>query len=68
MKANMAVVPKALIHQICLPSILIHHFDQSKSKGLRFVSQGNLNSSIHQLCLAHEAISTHGQMQEREAL
>ncbi|KAI5404843.1 hypothetical protein KIW84_051854 [Lathyrus oleraceus] len=65
MKAGMAMVPKALIHQICLPSISIHHFDQSKSRGLRFVSQGNPNSSDHQQCLAHEATSAHGQITSR---
>ena len=43
MKASMVLVPKALIHQICLPSISIHHFDQSKSKGLRLVPQRNLS-------------------------
>ena len=47
MIASMVMVPKALIHQIFLPSISIHHFDQSKSKGLRLVPQGNPNSSVH---------------------
>ena len=47
MKASMTMVPKAPIHQICLPSISIHHFDQSKSKGLRFVPQRNPNSYVH---------------------
>ncbi|KAI5384954.1 hypothetical protein KIW84_071807 [Lathyrus oleraceus] len=65
MKASMKVVHKALIHHICLPSISVHHFDQSKLKDLRIVSQGNPNSTVHQLCLAHEATSTHDQIQSR---
>ena len=47
MKASMEMVPKALIHQIFLPSISTHHYHQSKSKGLRLVSQGNPNSFVH---------------------
>ena len=64
--ASMVMVPKALIHQICLPSISIHHFDQSESKGLRFVPKGNPNSSDHQQCLAHEATLAHGQIPSME--
>ena len=53
-KASMVMVPKALIHQICLPITSIHHFDQSKSKGLRFVPQRNPNSSVHHNALLLE--------------
>ena len=37
-------------------------------RGLRLVSQGNLNSTVHWLCLAHEATSTYDQIQSREFL
>ena len=68
MKTSMVMVPKALIHQICLPSTSMHHSDQSKTKCLRFVLQKNPNSSVHWLCLAHEATSTYDKIQSREVI
>ena len=64
-KESMTMVHKAPNHHICLPSISICQFDQDKPKGLRIVSQGNPNSTVHWLCLAHEATSTYDQIQSR---
>ena len=67
-KASMKMVQKGLNHHICLPSISICQFDQDKPKSLRIVSQGNPNSTVHWLCLAHEATSTYDQIKSREVI
>jgi hypothetical protein len=68
MRTSMKMVPKAPNHHICLPSISIFQFYQDNPKGLRIVSQGNPNSTVLWLCLAHEATSTYDQIQSREVL